>query len=81
MPLRRRRPLLTALVALFVLAGMAVCMLLASQYAQRRALHDESQGVRRQLTLYGQALEQRIDRFRTLPEVLALDAQLRDALT
>lgn len=74
----RRQLLWTVLV---VLAGMGLCMLLASQIAQRRALQAESQDVQRQLTLYAQALVQRIDRFRTLPEVLALDMQLRSALS
>lgn len=74
----RRRLLLTVLA---VLAGMVVCTVLVSQYALRRALQEDSRGVERQLTLYGQALEQRIDRFRTLPQVLALDPQLRDALS
>ncbi|MDE2413844.1 MAG: PAS-domain containing protein [Comamonadaceae bacterium] len=60
---------------------MVLCMLLASHLAQQRALRQESQDVQRQLTLYGQAMAQRIDRFRTLPEVLALDPQLRDALS
>lgn len=36
--------------------------------------------MQRQLVLYRQTLAQRIDRYRTLPEVLALDDQLRDAL-
>ncbi|RYF27144.1 MAG: response regulator [Comamonadaceae bacterium] len=44
-------------------------------------MREESDNVQRQLALYGQTLGQRIDRYRTLPEVLALDDQLRDALT
>ncbi len=74
----RRRLFLTIFI---VLAGMAASMWLASQYALHRALQDESEGVERQLRLYAQELAQRIDRFRTLPEVLALDPQLRSALT
>ena len=74
---RRRGLWWTALV---ILAGMVGCTLLASHLAQERALRQESEDVQRQLTLYGQAMAQRIDRFRTLPEVLALDPQLRDAL-
>ncbi len=75
---KRRRLLWTVLA---VLAGMVCCMLLAGHLAERRALHQESRDVQRQLTLYGQTMAQRIDRFRTLPEVLALDPQLRDALS
>jgi len=74
----RSRLLWTVLV---VLAGMCASMLLASQFALHRALQNESDLVERQLALYAQELSQRIDRYRTLPEVLALDPQLRDALT
>lgn len=75
---QRRRLLWTVLA---VLAGMTLCMLVTSQLVQRRALQQESQEVQRRLSLYAQALVQRIDRFRTLPEVLALDGELRAALT
>jgi histidine kinase len=73
----RLRPLWTLLT---LLAGMLVSMWAASQWAWHRSLHEESDSVQRQLALYGQTLAQRIDRYRTLPEVLALDAQLQDAL-
>ncbi|GGH60777.1 hypothetical protein GCM10010975_23810 [Comamonas phosphati] len=78
MPAPRRRLFWTLLI---VAAGMLVCMLLASQVARQRSLRGESQNVQRQLMLYTQALGQRIDRYRTLPEVLALDPELRAALT
>ena len=68
-------------ILLILLAGTAASMFVAGQWAWQRSLHDESQSVQRQLALYGQTLAQRIDRYRTLPEVLALDAQLRDALS
>ena len=66
---------------LILIAGMGLCMFAASQIALQKALRDESLNVHRQLTLYAQTLSQRIDRYRTLPEVLALDAQLKAALT
>lgn len=78
MPAPRRHLYWTLLI---VTAGMLACMLLASQVARQRSLHGESQNVQRQLMLYAQALGQRIDRYRTLPEVLALDPELRAALT
>ncbi len=65
---------------LILLAGTVACTLGAGHWAWQRSLHDESESVQRQLALYGQTLAQRIDRYRTLPEVLALDAQLQDAL-
>lgn len=77
MPTPRRRKFWTLLI---LLAGTVGCMFAAGQWAWRHSLHEESDSVQRQLALYGQTLAQRIDRYRTLPEVLALDAQLRDAL-
>ena len=74
----RNRLLLTLLV---VLTGMLLCMFAASRIALQTSLKDESQSVQRQLTLHAQAMLQRVDRYRTLPEVLALDNQLKDALT
>ena len=76
----RRRPRLL-LIVLLILGGMFAVMALASHYAGKRALAGESASVRRQLDLYAQALQQRIDRYRTLPEVLALDPELREAVS
>ncbi|WP_460479680.1 PAS-domain containing protein [Comamonas humi] len=67
--------------ALLIGAGMLACLLLAREVVLERSLREESQSVQRQLTLYAQALGQRIDRYRTLPEVLALDTELHAALT
>ena len=77
MPTPRLRQFWTLLL---LLAGTAASMFSAGQWAWHRSLLDESESVQRQLALYGQTLAQRIDRYRTLPEVLALDAQLQDAL-
>ena len=77
MPTPRLRQFWTLLL---LLAGTAASMFAAGQWAWHRSLLDESESVQRQLALYGQTLAQRIDRYRTLPEVLALDAQLQDAL-
>jgi histidine kinase len=74
MPLRKLWTLL------ILLGGMAASMFVAGQWAWHHSLRQESESVQRQLALYGQTLAQRIDRYRTLPEVLALDAQLQDAL-
>lgn len=77
--LSNHRRLLWTLLAL--IGGAAASMFLAGELAWRHSLRDESDTVQRQLALYGQTLGQRIDRYRTLPEVLALDDQLRAALT
>ena len=74
-------PLRKFWTVLVLLGGMAASMFLAGQWAWRHSLHQESDSVQRQLALYGQTLAQRIDRYRTLPEVLALDAQLQGALS
>ncbi|WP_280192043.1 hybrid sensor histidine kinase/response regulator [Delftia sp. PS-11] len=78
MPTAFRRQTWTLLL---LLGGMFACMLLAGHLAWQHALRGEIASVQRQLTLYAQALGQRIDRYRTLPEVLALDPELRAALT
>ena len=75
----RYRPWL--LIIALMIGGTALCALLAGRYAQQRALDDESQQVRRQLGLYAQTLQQRIDRFGTLPQVLALDPDLHQAVS
>ena len=69
MPTPRLRQFWTLLL---LLAGTAASMFAAGQWAWHRSLLDESESVQRQLVLYGQTLAQRIDRYRTLPEVLAL---------
>ena len=63
------RHLLLALLALLVLLG---AMALAHRLGSERALQRENEQVQRQLQLHAQALRQRIDRYRTLPQVLAL---------
>ncbi|MBN6151661.1 PAS-domain containing protein [Xanthomonas sp. AmX2] len=70
-----------ALLLIVVLGGMALAMLSAGRIAEQRALRAESRQLRQQLDLYAQTLQQRIDRYRTLPQVLALDPELRAALT
>lgn len=75
----RYRPLLLTL--LVMVGGTLVAGLVAGGYAQQRALAAESAQVRRQLDLYAQTLQQRIDRFRTLPQLLALDPDLQQAVS
>ncbi|WP_043091431.1 cache domain-containing protein, partial [Xanthomonas sp. SHU 166] len=76
--LRHRRLILLLVV---IVGGMVLAMLSAKHVAEQRALRAESVQLRQQLELYAQTLQQRIDRYRTLPQVLALDPELRDALT
>lgn len=72
-----RQPVPTVLL---VVGGMLACMWLGGRLGQHHALAGESAQVRQQLALYSQALEQRVDRYRTLPQLLALDPQLQHAL-
>ncbi|WP_256050501.1 cache domain-containing protein, partial [Xanthomonas translucens] len=78
-PASRHRHLVLLLLA--VLGGMALAMLSAGHFAEQRALRAESRQLRQQLELYAQTLQQRIDRYRALPQLLALDPELRQALT
>lgn len=75
---RFRRPVLTALV---VLGGMVLCASVAGRIGERHALELENAQVQRQLSLYSQSLQQHIDRYRTLPQLLALDPELIRALS
>lgn len=73
----RRRPIWTVVI---LLAGMLLSMLAVGWLTWWQALHSESTQFQRQLSLRAQALTQRVDRYRTLPEVLSLDTELRAAL-
>ncbi|MET0131482.1 MAG: hybrid sensor histidine kinase/response regulator, partial [Stenotrophomonas chelatiphaga] len=69
-----------AMTLLVMIGGTALCAVSAGHFAGQRALAGESAQVQRQLQLYGQGLQQRIDRFGTLPQVMALDPDLLAAL-
>lgn len=73
----RRRPVWTVVI---LIAGMLLSMLAVGWLTWRQALHSESEVFQRQLSLRAQSLTQRVDRYRTLPEVLSLDNELRAAL-
>ncbi|MBB2776461.1 UNVERIFIED_ORG: histidine kinase [Comamonas terrigena] len=75
-PLRRR----TAWTVATLLLGMLLSMLTAGWLTWERTLLAESENYLRQLAVRAQGLTQRVDRYRTLPEVLSLDNELRAAL-
>jgi len=63
MPQPVRRPSRRSFWTLLLLfGGMLACMLLAGELVYHRALRGEAESVQRQLSLYAQALGQRIDR-------------------
>lgn len=71
----RLRPLLLTL--LIAGGGLALVTTLAYREGSRRALQAESAMAAEQLLLHTQAVTQRIERYRALPQVLALDPDLR----
>ncbi|MFT4047757.1 MAG: PAS-domain containing protein [Solimonas sp.] len=68
-------------IALLLVGGTVLLAWLAGSMVTRRALHQEGADAHEQLGLYAAALQRYIDRYRTLPAVLALDPDLRAALT
>jgi len=76
---RRRRT--TALLLLLAAGATLLAMAAAYRVAARVALDRADDDARHQVELYARGLEQRIDRYSTLPQVLALDPELRSALS
>ncbi|NWB92190.1 ATP-binding protein [Pseudomonas agarici] len=74
------RSLRLALHTLLILAGTALAAGWAVHRAGQQALVDDATRGHAQLTLYANALHTLIERYRALPAVLALDAELREAL-
>ena len=66
---------------LLILAGAAIAATLAMHQAQRHALEDDAARSGDRLALYANTLQTLIERYRALPAVLALDPQLRTALS
>lgn len=69
------------LVLLLTAGGALLCGWLGHHLVERRALRDETIQLQRQIDLHSQSLQQRVDRYRTLPQMLALDPELRDAVS
>lgn len=74
------RPLRLFLLLLPLLGGLLLSMDWAGRQARQQALRAEGEQVRKQLDLYAGSLQTLIERFRSLPAVLALDPDLRAAL-
>lgn len=70
----------TLLLLLLVAIGTAVASWLAFRWVEARMFREESVQLQRQMDLHARAIQQSIDRYRTLPRVLALDDELRGAL-
>ncbi len=67
-------------IILLIVAGTVACALWAVRHAHKAAMADEAARAHQQLGLYANSLHTLIERYRSLPAVLALDPQLIDAL-
>ena len=72
-----RRLLPAVLVAI---GGVVLAAVLAYAWGEQRELARQAVQSRQQLALHARALEQLVDRYRALPQVLALDPELRAAV-
>jgi len=80
--MRREWRLRKWLLALLLVAGGTVLLAtLGHGWGERRELARQAQQSRQQLALHTRALEQLVDRYRALPQVLALDPELRAAVS
>jgi two-component system C4-dicarboxylate transport sensor histidine kinase DctB len=64
-----------------IAAGAVLAAALAMHQARTHALEDDANRARDQLSLYANTLQTLIERYRALPAVLALDPELRAALS
>jgi two-component system, NtrC family, C4-dicarboxylate transport sensor histidine kinase DctB len=69
-----------ALIVLLILLGLLVSIWLAGRYAEQRAWQERSLEARGQLQLYAQSIHTLVERFRSVPEVLALDSDIKSLL-
>ncbi|EGH03503.1 sensor histidine kinase [Pseudomonas amygdali pv. aesculi str. 0893_23] len=69
------------LYMLLIMAGAVLCAGLAMHQAQRHALSEDAVRAEGQLALYANTLHTLIERYRALPSVLALDPEIRAALS
>jgi len=70
-----------SLYVMLILVGAAVSAGLAMRQAQRHALSEDAVRANGQLALYANTLHTLIERYRALPSVLALDPEIRTALS
>lgn len=68
------------LIVLPILLGLLVSMWLAGRYAEQRVWLERSGEARGQLQLYAQSIHTLVERFRSVPEVLALDSDIKSLL-
>ncbi|MGN5594244.1 sensor histidine kinase [Stutzerimonas nitrititolerans] len=69
-----------ALIVLLIFAGLLLSMYWAGRLAEQRTWAERSQEARGQLDLYAQAIHTQVERFRSVPALLALDSDIRKLL-
>lgn len=68
------------LIVLLIFAGLALSMYWAGRVAEQRTWTERSQEARGQLELYAQTIHTQVERFRSVPALLALDSDIRQLL-
>ncbi|MBA1262669.1 sensor histidine kinase [Stutzerimonas sp. NM35] len=68
------------LIVLLILGGLLLSMYWAGRLAEQRAWSERSQEAGGQLELYAQAIHTQVERFRSVPALLALDSDIRALL-
>ncbi len=79
MPALSNRQRVTLIVAL-ILIGLLLSMYWAGRLAEQRAWAERSQESQGQLELYAQAIHTQVERFRSVPALLALDSDIQGLL-
>lgn len=80
MPLPLRPRYCVLFTVLTIVVGLLVSLWLGGRYAERRAWNERSIEARGQLQLYAQSIRTLVERFSSVPEVLALDSDIRSLL-
>ncbi len=80
MPLLQRPRYRVPLTALAILVGLLLSAWLGGRYAERHAWDERSVEARGQLQLYAQSIRTLVERFSSVPEVLALDSDIKALL-
>jgi len=65
------------LIVASILLGLALSLFWAGRIAEQRVWAERSQEARGQLDLYAQAIHTQVERFRSVPALLALDSDIR----
>lgn len=69
------------LIVLLIIVGLLLSMYGAGRIAEQRAWGERSQEARGQLELYAQAIHTQVERFRSVPALLALDSDIQELLS